>query len=219
MSRSARGLWLGDGRAEPTAGLRHDADTLFVDDPSLLAGFRGGCPQALARLYRYYAPAMSLYLRSLAYRSAAPELGQDSALADLVQEVFVRAFAPAARARYTPAAGLRAYLYTVARHCLVDLLRKRRHEILMENAGALNDVAGRAVDPWHDSGTARRAGIVSSYLAVLPVPLKQLYELRFVLGLSQEQASRALCLSRRRVRTLEGHLYRGLRRVLHHSEL
>jgi DNA-directed RNA polymerase specialized sigma24 family protein len=116
-----------------SARRRPGLDGVFLEEP-LRAALRGGCPHALAALYRQYARPLSLYLRSLAYRLGAADLGQRSVLADLVQEVFLRAFAPAARARYSPVAGVRAYLNTIGRHCLFDLLRWRRRELLVDDA-------------------------------------------------------------------------------------
>jgi RNA polymerase sigma factor (sigma-70 family) len=185
----------------------------------LVAALRRGCPQALARLYRQYATPTSLYLRALAYRFGAADLGQQSVLADLVQEVFLRAFAPAARARYSPLAGVRAYLNTIARHCLIDLLRRRRRELLVEDARDLLGSADGSDDPWYEAREARRDLLVSAYLAGLPARLSEIYQQRFVRGCSQEQVSRTLGVSRRKVRTLEAHLCRGLRRALSRSEV
>ena len=189
------------------------------DESSLVASCREGCPRALARLYRHYASPTSLYLRSLAYRFSAPELATESGLADLVQEVFVRAFSPAVRARYSSLASFDAYLKAVARHHLIDILRRRRREILVGDARELEKVATTPVEPLPNHGDERQAAIVSAYVAVLPTPLRQLYELRFVLGCSQEQASRTLGCSRRKVRTLEQRLCRDLRRALLRAEL
>jgi RNA polymerase sigma factor (sigma-70 family) len=199
-----------------SASPRRDSGTVFFEEP-LVAALRGGCPQAPARLYRQYATPTSLYLRSLAYRFGAPDLGQQSVLADLVQEVFLRAFAPAVRAG--PAAGFRAYLNTIARHCLIDLLRRRRRELLVDDAGDLLGSVDGWDDPWREAREARRDLLVSAYLAGLPAGLGELYEQRFVLGCSQEQVSRTLGVSRRKVRTLEAHLCRGLRQALSRSEV
>jgi RNA polymerase sigma factor (sigma-70 family) len=201
-----------------SASSRADSNTVLFEEP-VVAALRGGCPHALAMLYRRYATPTSSYLRSLAYRLGAAELAQQSVLADLVQEVFLRAFAPAARARYSPLTGVRAYLNTIARHCLIDLLRRRRRELLVADArDLLGSVAGW-VDPWQEARDARRDLLVSAYLAGLPARLGEVYEQRFVLGCSQEQASRTLGVSRRQVRTLEAHLARGLRRALSRSEV
>jgi RNA polymerase sigma factor (sigma-70 family) len=191
---------------------------VLLEEP-LGAALRGGCPHALATLYRQYARPLSLYLRSLAYRLGAADLGQRSVLADLVQEVFLRAFAPAARARHSPVGSFRAYLNTIARHCLLDLLRFRRRELLVDDARDLLGSVDGSDDPWHEAREARRDLLVSAYLAGLPARLGEIYQQRFVLGCSQEQVSRALGVSRRKVRTLEAHLYRGLRRALSRSEV
>jgi RNA polymerase sigma factor (sigma-70 family) len=189
----------------------------FADESSLVAGCRDGCPHALATLYARYARATGVYLRSLARRLAAPELAQDSGLADLVQEVFVRAFAPAIRGRYSSLAGFDAYLKVIARHHVIDILRTRRREVLVGDARQLHEAASAPVEPFLDHADERLVTFVRACVARLPLPLRDLYEQRFVLGCSQEQAGQVLAVSRRQVRTLEQHLYRDLRRMLRRS--
>jgi hypothetical protein len=60
---------LSDWSARPRPGL----DRVFLEEP-LRAALRGGCPHALAALYRQYARPLSLYLRSLAYRLGPADL-------------------------------------------------------------------------------------------------------------------------------------------------
>lgn len=60
----------------------------------------------------------------------------------------------------------------------------------------------------------RVTSVLSAYLATLPPPLLGVYEQRFVLGNSQENACSALGVTRRRLRTDEERLKSGLRRAL-----
>jgi DNA-directed RNA polymerase specialized sigma24 family protein len=56
--------------------------------------------------------------------------------------------------------------------------------------------------------------VLTAYVAALPPPLRGVYEQRFVLGNSQADASAALGITRRRLRTDEARLMSGLRRAL-----
>jgi DNA-directed RNA polymerase specialized sigma24 family protein len=53
-------------------------------------------------------------------------------IADLVQEVFVRAFSTDARHAYDGRREYGHYLAAIARNCFIDLLRARRREILID---------------------------------------------------------------------------------------
>src|SRR6185436_18877538 len=142
-----------------------------------------------------------------------PELAQASAVADIVQEVFIRAFSPEARAAFDGLREFGPYLTVIAHNCFVDSLRARKREVLTKPDDlllAIDDRPGdteRLFDP-------KVLLILTDYLRELPASLKGVYEQRFVLGRSQVQASEALGLSRRALRTGESRLRRGLRQAL-----
>jgi DNA-directed RNA polymerase specialized sigma24 family protein len=60
----------------------------------------------------------------------------------------------------------------------------------------------------------RLLAVLESYLSSLPPPLHGVYEQRFALGLSQQEACRILGLTRRKLRTGEERLRSGLRKAL-----
>src|SRR5438552_5456603 len=103
---------------------------LFQDHPELLAPFREGRKDVLERVYRAYVRSVDRYLRSLA-RARAPEMGQASVIADLVQDVFIKALSAGPRNAYDGLRDYGAYLSTVARNCFIDALRARGREVLM----------------------------------------------------------------------------------------
>lgn len=189
------------------------SDTLFRDDPELLGRFRQGNPAALATVYRHYSGQVNRQLRRMAYRMSASEFAQESTVADLVHEVFIRVFAHAVRERGDFSEGLRPYLHVLARHCLVDALRKRRREVLVP-LPELQQESAAHVDPWTDAPDPIVATVVVSYLAKLPPSVWAVYEQRYILGRSQHETGKALDASRRQVRTLEDRLRRGLRQAL-----
>jgi len=187
---------------------------LLRSDPELLHAFRHGRREALERVYRHYVRQIDRYTRALARASGHPELGQASAVADLVQDVFLRAFSSSGRNGYDGLREYGPYLATIARNCFVDALRARGREVLkssdeLRSLVPEDDLA--EPEAWCD---AKTFGVLTDYLRGLPGPLKGVYEQRFVLGLSQEETSAALGMSRRAIRTAEGKLRGGLRKAL-----
>jgi RNA polymerase sigma-70 factor (ECF subfamily) len=185
---------------------------LFEDAPELLAAFREGQPAALERVYRYHVRSLDLYFRTLTRFAGAPELSQPSAIADLLQETFVRAFSPGARAAYDGVRDFSHYLNRIARNGFVDALRKRKTEVLLGPADL--PLTAEGVPDGEDGYDPKVVAVLEAYLKELPAPLKSVYEQRFVAGLSQEEACKALRVSRRNLRTSEDHLRRGLRKAL-----
>jgi RNA polymerase sigma factor (sigma-70 family) len=182
----------------------------FQKRPELLVAFREGQVAALEEVYRAYVPAIDRQVRSLARRAGVTELSQPSAVADLLQDIFIRAFSPAARRAYDGVRDYGPYLATIAHNCFVDALRGRRE--------VANPIEDQEVDPrqtgLENYCDAEVLVVVKSYLSALPEGLEGVYRERFVLGRSQSDASAALGLSRRELRTAEDHLRRGLRKAL-----
>jgi RNA polymerase sigma factor (sigma-70 family) len=188
--------------------------TLFADDRELLAAFREGRRDALEHVYRTYVRAVDRRLRALARSSGHhATIAQPSVIADLLQDIFVRAFSPRARNGYDGLRDYGPYLMTIARNCFYDLLRSSGRELATQPT-ELALVVG-AADPEPDHWCDRRLpAVLGAYIGALPPPLRRIYEQRFVLGLSQIETSSALGLSRRAVRTGEDRLRRGLRKTL-----
>ena len=149
------------------------------------------------------------YLRALARRAGTPDLGQASAIADLLQEVFVRAFSPSARLAYDGLRDFGPYLNTIARNCFIDTLRKRKVEVPL----GVDDVEA-GDPPGLDDYDPKVVAVLEAYLRDLSAPEKRVYEMRFVHGRSQEAACEALGMSRRSLRTAEERLRKGLRKAL-----
>jgi len=183
----------------------------FHGAPGLLVAFREGKPQALSIVYRHYVRSVDGYLRALARRAGTPDLCQASAVADLLQEVFIRAFSPTARLAYDGLRDFGPYLNTIARNCFIDTLRKRRIEVPL---GMEELQTEQAASGELDDYDPKIVAVLESYLRQLPDPAKRVYELRFVHGRSQESACEALGVSRRSLRTAEDHLRKGLRKAL-----
>lgn len=185
---------------------------LFRDNPGLLVAFRDGRPEALTKVYRYYVRPLDEQLRGLARSTKAPDLAHANVIADLLQEVFVKAFSPRARLAYDGLREYGPYLGTIARNCFVDALRKRRTELALEwDEDSLGEVPPPDASQVYDPAIL---AVLQRYLSELSAELKGIYEQRFVHGISQDAACELLGISRRSLRTGEDHLRTGLRRAL-----
>jgi RNA polymerase sigma factor (sigma-70 family) len=194
--------------------------TLLLGDPDLLGRFRAGERKALATVYEFYARPVEAYVRrGLVGRCAAGEAS--ATVADLVQEVFVHAFAGSARLAYD---GIREYgrfLTAIASNALVDHLRRHRREEPVDPP-QLEHLLDRDVcaevdgSPWGDS---RILALVRHYVAALPEREQAVYIERYVQDRSQLQAASALGLTRQQIRTLEQRVHAGLLHQLAHAKL
>ena len=183
-------------------------------EPDLLGAFRAGRPEALTRVYRAYVQRVERHLRELARAEGAAELRQPSAIADLLQEVFLRAFSPSARMAYDGLRDYGPYLGAIARNCFIDALRARGREKLGPTA---EDPEWRDTeDPAAPTDLAepKVLSVLDAYLASLSAELRSVCEHRFVLDRSQDEVVAALGISRRRLRTAEAKLRTGLRKAL-----
>ena len=196
--------------------------TVFVDDPDLLARFRAGDREALSRVYwSYVVHVEGMVRRGLRFRERSGSHARVE-VADVVQEVFTRAFAHSTRRSYDGTREYGRFLYTIAYHALVDFLRRRGRELpteTLELEGLLESTSSGSTSsgeppceaPWAD---ARTIALVKRYLASLPAEEYRVYVQRYDEGRSQEQTAAALGLTRQRVRTLDAHLRTGLAREL-----
>jgi RNA polymerase sigma factor (sigma-70 family) len=188
---------------------------IFQGEPALLDAFRRGERWALERVYRSHVRTVDRYLGALAHAAHTPELIQPDSIADLLQEVFVRAFSRGARAAYDSERPYGPYLRRIAKNLLIDQLRARGRSVeesfeLLPDSDSIPSDYGEHADPHVNA-------VLASYLAGLPSELREVYEQRFILGNSQETACAALGVTRRRLRTNEARLLSGLRRALFHN--
>jgi RNA polymerase sigma-70 factor (ECF subfamily) len=197
---------------------------VFVKEPGLLARFREGETAALERVYWAYVDAVTRVVQAVVSNHAPRSLerlqGAAAEIGDLVQEVFVRAFAPRTRASFDGTRPYGHYLAQIARNVVVDHWRATRRQVpldldsLMEAMSLEADDAGKRTERWADPDTV---AVVERYLATLPPELRQVHDALYVRGLSQREAASALGLGRQAVRGLEARLRAGLRRHLQQS--
>jgi RNA polymerase sigma factor (sigma-70 family) len=185
----------------------------IFDDPGLLDAFRAGEDSALAAIYRHYAEAVGAHLAFLARATGVLELAQPSAVADLLQEAFARAFSASARSAYDERRPYGPYLNRIAKNCFIDLLRKQRRDLARE----LRDPASLdrgSCERDDDEFGHRLLAVVDAYVSALSDPLRDVYEQRFAIGLTQKAACDVLGITRRALRTAETHLKQGAREAL-----
>lgn len=180
----------------------------IFDDDQGLARFRAGEQGALALVYRCYAESVGAHLATLARAVGAFELAQPSAVADLSQEVFARAFSISARTAYDARRPYGPYLNAIAKNCFFDQLRKRRRDLACELLDATR--IERNACARDDEGEQTLLAVVERYVSGLEARLRAVYEQRFALGLTQKATCDALGITRRSLRTAEAQLKRGV---------
>jgi RNA polymerase sigma factor (sigma-70 family) len=191
--------------------------TFFRSQPQRLDGFRAGSRPVLEAIYWAYVEKVERIVRYGFQRPGGGRiLGVPLAdVPDLVQEVFARLFRESTRRAFDGERELGPFLGTIARNVVTDWARKRGHAII-EVAVSLDDIPEETDDPGPDDAFIRAT---EDYLRGLPAGLKQVHDQRYVLGRSQEEAARALGVTRQSVRTLEGKLRDGLKKALRKAHL
>jgi RNA polymerase sigma-70 factor (ECF subfamily) len=197
--------------------------TVFRGRADLLQRFREGDPDALEIVYRTYRTkvvALVRYgLRGPDQGGGARRFGRPEDLGDLVQETFMRAFAPAARSGFDGLRDYGPYLHAVARNVMLAWARRTGREVPTDWPEL--EALASANEPHDDGADAdpQVRAVVASYVEGLEPELRAVHEARYLRGLSQEQGAAALGISRQSLRTLEKRLRTGLRRALKHGEL
>jgi RNA polymerase sigma factor (sigma-70 family) len=199
--------------------------TVFAKDKELLRRFRAGDRQALATVYWHYFDTVAVLLRRCLAAADRRGWSPQADVADVLQDVFVKAFAERVRLVYDDRREYRPFLMAIARNTLVDHLRGAPREIQLDPA-TIEALVGSQTSqethesaeqlPWADPQTML---LVDHYVAGLAEAERAVYLERYVRCRSQEHAAQALGMTRQKVRTLEGKLRGGLARELARSRL
>jgi RNA polymerase sigma-70 factor (ECF subfamily) len=195
--------------------------SLFRHRPELLARFRAGERAALVEVYDAYAERVANLVRQgcQLQKAGAPALGglfvSPDDFLDVIHEVFIKAFSPAARQGYDGVREFGPYVLMITRNVMVDWVRRRGSttSFTAEWFAALPspDPAPDEPAPWW---AAERLAVLERYLAGLPRELREVHRSRYEQGLSQEAAAQALGISRQTLRTAEQRLRRGLAQAI-----
>jgi RNA polymerase sigma factor (sigma-70 family) len=186
-------------------------------EPVLLAAFRSGDRTALARVYLEHVAHVENFLRN-GLRRSGRFLHAD--LADLVQEVFLRAFSKEVRRRYDGQRAYRPFVIAIAHHVLVDWLRRmgRAPVPVSDHVEALTEERG-PLETEQGAFSADLLAVTARYIQDLPLELRLIHQHRFVAAEPQKQVATALGISRQRLRTLEKRLLKGLRLAIQGARL
>lgn len=214
------------GRAASEPEVAGAAQALPLEaDRALLDGFRRGDRDALGQVYFRYVDAVAKLVRlgfSLdAHGVRVPGARDRDSERELVQEVFLRAFAERARHGYDGIRPYRHYLLRIAKNLLIDRQRARGHDVAvaaMELDGDAPD-RGSVDEPDRDLHWQRLAAATADYVAGVSAELRELIRLRFEDEHSQYEVAARMQITRRRVRTLEHRAQTGLRRYLKRLKL
>ncbi|MDQ1699912.1 MAG: hypothetical protein QOG34_1775 [Frankiaceae bacterium] len=168
----------------------------------LIEAARRGEAWALTEIWQRFAPAVTGYLRGRG--ATEPE--------DLTSDVFLAVF-ERIRSFRGDEVDLRAFVFTVAHHRLVDDLRRRtrRGPTIEYDAGADVRVTGSAEDEALDALRTRQ---VHALLDQLSEDQREVLLLRVVADLSLEQTASALGKRVGAVKALQHRALASLRRIL-----
>lgn len=152
-------------------------------DEALMQSFAGGDAAAFEALYRRH--------ESRVYRFLCRQLGDRETANDLMQEVW---FAVARHAaRYEPRARFTTWLYTLARHRVVDVWRSRRPAESLDEDGADGEPLSARLpgdpraEPERRAEDAAAAERILAALEHLPVEQREAFLLRAEAELSVEE--------------------------------
>ena len=197
---------------------------VLLEDPALLRRFRDGDRPALEVVYRYFVRDIWQVLRagfaSTASGARVPGITDRAQLSDAVQDVFVRAFAEAARLGYDGLRPYRPYLVRIARNVRIDQLRRTGRELLIgDDLEALVEASDPLPELADHADDQQRQAVTRAYVDTLDPEAQRFVEQRFVQELPQLEVAERMSVSRRRVRTLESRVLSGLRKALRAKNL
>jgi RNA polymerase sigma factor (sigma-70 family) len=188
--------------------------TIFANDRALLDRFRSGDRAALAAVFEHYVDDVATLARrgftiessGHTYVRGATRDGEY----ELVQETFAKAFTERARLAYDGLSPYRPYLLRITKNLMIDRYRAQQKEARTIDVDSLDGFEPAAEEPV-DPDWLKLSAATAEYVATLSSEQRELVRLRFDEGGSQDRVAEVLRCSRRRVRTLERDISKGLR--------
>lgn len=170
-------------------------------DAALMAAVQAGDLDAFQALYeRHHRAVFGFLLRSVHDRRAAE---------DLLQETFLRVFA--ARQTYRPLAAFRTWLFTVARHLVIDRARRSGSEAEGNAKDTLDALVDPDASPLQHIEAQELAERLERGVRQLPPAQREILLLSRVVGLSHDEVARVTGTSAAAVRVALHRALRGLR--------
>lgn len=172
-------------------------------DNELIDRIRGGDPAALQSLLQtYWAPLVRYARRML----PVPDDAQD-----MVQEAFVRLWAR--RARWKVEGSVRALLFTLTRHAVLDELRRRERR---GRAAKAFQGPGSSPLPSDDVATRELEAAAAAAVATLPPKRQEVFRLVREAGLSYAEVAEVMDISPQTVANQMSLALSDLRQALRH---
>lgn len=197
-----------------------DEVDLLRDDRDVLDGYRAGRADALERVYRQYVTLVEAMVRRGFIigdgTKRIPGQRDPEVQRELVQEVFARALSAQARTRYDGLRPFRSYVLRITRNLMIDRARKLASEperdalVIDEHDGSF-ELGPDTPSPEEELTWRRLRTETTRYLAGCSEEMKTFATLRYEQDLSQQSVAEVMAVSRRKVRSLEARIERGLR--------
>ncbi len=180
-------------------------------DLRLLAAFKRGEREALARVLRLYAPMVAGAVRAgirFTVDGETLRVGQDLMEHDVelvVQETFVRAFGEKARASYDGVRPFKLWVLTIARNLVIDLAREKWRGVVVP-VETLERFPSSGPDPAQAFEESELLRLVTTFADGLEEPDRSVYRLRYQEQRNVRETGAALSMTEIRVRRREAHL-------------
>ena len=164
-----------------------------LSDEQLMLMFRYGNRAAFGLLFEKY--------RGPVFGFARRMLGSTAGAEDACQEVFLKVVSAAAD--YEPTAKFRTWLFTIARNCCLNTLRRPRPLSLIEEV-AVED--RQSADPRESASEAETEELLEEAIADLPDTWREAFLLRSRHGLDYREIAQ---VTEQPVGTVKTHIHRA----------
>lgn len=166
----------------PCVGARGTVEGFEAD---LLAVARHRDREAFRRLFDHFAPRLRSFLRRMRVNEAT--------LDDIVQDVFANVWRRAAS--YDPAkANASTWIFTIARNRRIDLARRTRPEVDLDDPATVHEEADDAPLPDEQAGSVQMARLLAGALATLPPEQSDIVAMAYQRDMSHSEIAAELGL-------------------------
>lgn len=206
--------------------------TLFLENPKLLQFFRQGKPDALTAVYRHYINDLERFFHKGFFNASTQThvIGfQNREIhRELIQDIFIKAFAPPARENYDGLRPYKSYILTIAKNTAIDYARKHPTDALAylsteyDESVNIYDAKSNPATPTPEEDSIHWktcASAADAYVQTLNIPLQTFVQLRFEQELPQRDIAKTMNISRWKVRAYEKKVIGGLRKHLRYKGL
>jgi RNA polymerase sigma factor (sigma-70 family) len=201
--------------------------TLFQENRTLLDAFRRGEESALRAIYDYYINKVELLVANGWYdaqnKSRSIGIVDFEVQAELIQEIFLKAFSDKARLSYDGIRPYKNFLISIARNVIIDHLRKTPRDVLSLvdaefdiNSGVIDSTSLADSEPHAETDLdwQRCLAATAEYVKGLDEMNRKFVVLRFQQELPILEVSRQMGITRGKARFLEKNLARNLKKRL-----